>query len=200
MATISETATLEPRLQMFSVPMRPDNTPVAQGDPIGIVRWPGSAVLATLLSTNVVELAVSLTIPQNYALKFISWGFTMGGIDSAMDGYINAWADQADVTFQDEFNVQHIVFRKPGTTLDTTITNAQAFAAWSPVVGQNYDRAAVPESPPIFRAVMAASGTARPAITFTSMVSALLFTVEQFSQGHIHSAQPVLTSPGGAAA
>ncbi len=196
MATVSETATITPIMEMFQTPMRPDNTPIDRSLPIGVAKWYGGFTSAAVLSTNIVEIAISFTIPANLAFRFTNLFIEGSATDAAASTTLDWFTDRSEWTLPFSGGVQHIVANKPDTASEFTITNARSSINYIPKSGSDFSRLTEVTSPLIWRVISKASGTARVAIQWQSFASAYIYTVEQLSQGFSHKNTPIIASPG----
>lgn len=179
--------------------MRPDNTPVKQSMPIGRVTWFDSFVTAAKITTNVIELAVSVTMPLRqfaYRLMDLSWSMVVTDADALND--MNDWEDFAFLTIPTNLDPAPTVnMGKSNTIGQATITNL--FSSQEILPGQGapfvntrgmHQDPFIPASPMIFRMVNITSN-ASAAMTFNSHMWAYVYTIEQYNQGHIWTAMPI---------
>jgi len=196
-ATVSTVATFQPEYNLWQLPMKPDNTPVNPVAPIGMIEWPSAVVVPAKITTNVTELAITFVFPTNISLRFNSLAFSLLATASgSVQADINDVADIALVT------ITHVV---SGVTLNTqvtleknsaaqkfTVTNSFSAEVFTPRDVQ-WQRVYDQVSALIFRSTNETANAAA-AITYQSYVQAFAFTVEQSSQGYIHTSMPVLTN------
>lgn len=203
MATITETATFAPELQLWQLRMRPDNTPVDRGRPIGRITWFASHNTAAKITTNVVELAVSLTVPtRQFAYRLInpSWAILETDADAVAD--VNDWHDVSTLTVPTTDQTIIHTLGKPAGAVASTITNLFVSLEYlaGPVRGDggtgpyhtrtHLEDPFLPASPMIWR-VINTTANACGVMTFTSHMWAYVYTIEQYRQGSIWTSPPV---------
>lgn len=193
MGTITETGTFAPLVQLWKTPMRPDNTPVQRGAPIGRVTWFASDVTAAKLTTDIVELAISCSVPSNFALQLmnIQWSMQLVTADAIAD--VNDWADMALLTVPTGDQTLNYELRKNQNAVQATITNFFVNNMFGPSVGGSDEGSSnipifkdpfIPTTGIIFR-VTNISANASAAMTWFSHMWANLYTIEQYQQHSI---------------
>lgn len=201
MATVSETGTFPGDIQLWQTPMRADNTPKGNpAAPIGRITWFNSKVTAAKITTNVVELAVAVTVPTErfaYRLMNASWGMQVTDADAIAD--TQDWHDQALLTVpivgHDGLSIN---LNKPSASLQATITNLFVYLGFTPgatngnqvSLRQQFQDPFIPASPMIFRCVNT-TANASAAMTWFSHMWAYMYTIEQYNQGYLWSQNPI---------
>lgn len=175
--------------------MRPDNTPVDRAAPIGRVNWFSSVVVPALVTSNVSELAASLTEISNFAIRLtdVSWAATI--TDAAAQTDMGGLSDMALLTIPQIDQTLNLALFKPNVVNRAVVTNAFAVGNFGPSNGDNpgvtpWQAPFIPLSPMIFR-VIDGSGNDSAAVSWVSHVSALIYTIEQFNRGEIWRTQQV---------
>lgn len=202
MATISTTATFAATFEKFDVPMRPDNTPWYPIEPIGRLLWEGSVVVPALISSNISELAVTCEVPPNYALRFtaVDWTALVTNTGTASEADIMDIEDFALLTFTGNSKNRQVILQKPENASRAVITNAFTVANFVPLGGQNTNRLYLDDfstSGIIFRSVNQSTNDTN-AVTYSTSMEALVYTIEQSRQGFIYSILPHGISGGSA--
>lgn len=201
MATVTETGTFNPVVELWQTPMRPDNTPVVRGSPIGRVTWFASVNTAAKITTNVVELAVSCPMPLNqYALRLMNAQWQVLITDAGAVSDMNDWSDTFLLTIPSDTDTLTINLAKATAATQGTITNQFCSQIIVPSLGGNVEASPgvqfsdpfIPLSPMIFRAVNI-SANASAVATWSSHMWAYLYTIEQERQFAIWDATRVGT-------
>ncbi len=195
MATVSTTATFAPSIELWEVPMRPDNTPIDQGAPIGKVSWLSSVVVPALTSPDVSELAVTLTTISNYALRFINLDWTVLITNAGCQDDVNDIEDQALLTVPNlTLPNMALPIVKPAVANAYTITNKFSNTLFRPggldIPAGSWQMPFRPTTAMVFRVANESTNTSAAA-AYQSNVSALMYTIEQFNQGHIYRTSAV---------
>ncbi len=203
MATVTETGTFAPVTQLWQQPMLPDNTPVARGRPIGRVTWYDSEVTAAKITTDVVELAVSCSVPPGFALRLMNIQWSMLLTDSDATADMNDWSDAQLLTVPTADETISYNLRKNNSAQAYTITNrftsellvpAGAGGLQGEAGGEvQFSDPFIPTTGIIFR-IINTSANASAAMTFTSHMWAYLYTIEQYNQGGLWSSTSVGSS------
>lgn len=200
MATVSETGTFAPVLQLWQIPLGPDNVPLGnRSQPIGKVNWFSSKVTAAKDAGNVVELAIAITMPLNqFAYRFMNttWSLTITDVDAVAD--VSDWSNGASLTVPTVDQTIILDLAKSTQALTSTITNlfvSQQYTQHSGSGASSLDLLQFqdpfrPLSPGIFRTVNT-TGNASGAMTFVSHMWAYIYTIEQYNQGSMWTANPI---------
>lgn len=200
MATVTETATFAPVVQLWATPMRPDNTPVTPGAPIGRVTWFASKVTAAKDAGNVVELAIAVTMPLRqfaYRLMNIQWQAQITDPGAVAD--MNDWSDAGFLTVPTSDETITYNLSKSSSSLQATITNLFTTEMYTPSSGETVSVKGVPQqfrdpfvplSPLIFRTTNI-SGNASEAMSWFSHMWAYIYTIEQYEQHALWTAAPI---------
>ncbi len=194
MAIISTTATFVPEITLWETPMRPNNTPVTPGSPIGKVTWFSSVNIPAKITTNTEELTVTLNTISNYALRFtdITWDAQVTDADSQAD--LNDLEDQALITIPTTERTLSFPIGKESVAVAFNLTNQFSLCKYragaNNMVGYDYSTPFLPTTPMVFR-VVNESGNAAAATSLTSNMTALIYTVEQYNSLAIWRTQSV---------
>lgn len=200
MATITEAATFAPLVQLWQTPMKPDNTPVRSGSPIGRITWFSSFNTAAKDAGNVVELAIACTMPtRQFAYRLMNAQWQAEITDAGAPADINDWSNQALLTIPADLDLISINLSKANIATQATITNLFASNLFVPSLGGNVEGAAggisfrdpfTPLSPMIFR-IVNLSGNAGAVTTWFSHMWAFVYTIEQYNQGAMWTSVPI---------
>lgn len=198
MATITEAATFAPVVELWATPMRPDNTPVVAGMPIGRVKWFSTFNTAAKITTNVVELAIACTVPLNYAYRLMNPNWTIFETDADAVNDIQDWTDVGSITVPTTEQTLIHSLCKSDTTFQQTITNLFGSSEYLPGPSSadsvhpnvRLQDPWLPLSPLIFR-VVNTTANACGVMTWQSQMWAYMYTVEQYNQGGIWTANPI---------
>ncbi len=194
MATITTTATFAPQIELWETPMRPDNTPVLRGTPIGRVRWFSSVVVPALVGADVNELAVTLNTVSNYALRLVNINWDCSITSATAAGELDEVEDQALLTIPQRDRTLNMNLAKNPSAVAYNITNVFSTQVFSPKLTgapvEGWQEPFMPTTPMIFRVLNISAG-ATSATSYSSNVSALIYTVEQYNQGDIWRTQSV---------
>ncbi len=199
MATVTETGAFVPLIQTWDTPMRPNNTPVRPGAPIGRVTWFSSDNTAAKDAADVVELAITLAQPANYAMRLMNVNWQIQIQDAGAIGDINDWNDDALLTVPgaNEDTSWNLSKMSQSSNAQATITNLFVSCMYLPGGGVsspsnhlNYTDPFLPTTPMIFR-VCNLSANAVAVTSFFSHMWAYLYTIEQYNEGSIWTAVDV---------
>lgn len=202
MATITETGTFPGDIQLWQVPMGPDNVPRGnRAQAIGRITWFDSDVTAAKDAGNVVELAISCTMPlETWALRLMNIEWQQQITDAGAVADCNDWSDKALLTVPSTDETLSHDLCKTVSSSASTITNLFVSNSFIPghvdpstgsntLPGQQFSDPFLPLSPMIFR-TLNASANASGAMSWISHMWAYIYTIEQYRQGSIWSAGP----------
>ncbi len=199
MGTVSTVGTIQPEFDNWQVPMLPDETPVNQIAPIGVMRWRGNIAVVAKAATDESELVISLELPSgsvNWVYRFTNISIGIASIGGSADAQVDDWEDHAAMTFaltgppSQNFNA---ILDKAPLAAEILITSGFEAEMYVSRAGQGSDRIMLRlSSATRFRAVDV-SATTTVQMGFESMVEAYVYTIEQSRRAAIYTPIPVLT-------